>query len=103
MVRILEILDLNPKTLKCRVAAEMAEACGTAYYRYGAALLYRAQEEQDVFGDDMKSAAQQRDVQVRGVLCCAAATCGVRCTAPMCGRVLQRSEGLDSEMRGFSS
>ena len=43
----------------------MAEACGTAYYRYGAALLYRAQEEQDVFGDDMKSAAQERDIQVR--------------------------------------
>ncbi len=35
-----------------------------AYYRYGAALFYRAQEEQDVFGDDMKTAAQQRDVQV---------------------------------------
>lgn len=45
-------------------ASETAEGCGSAYYRYGAALFYRAQEEQDVFGDDMKTAAQQRDVQV---------------------------------------
>ena len=43
----------------------MAEACGTAFYRYGAALLYRAKEEQDVFGDEMSSAAQERDTQVR--------------------------------------
>lgn len=49
----------------CPLAAETSEECGTAYYRYGAALFYRAQEEQDVFGDDMKSAAQQRDAQVQ--------------------------------------
>ena len=47
-----------------RIDPETAEECGTAYYRYGAALFYRAQEEQDVFGDDMRSAAQERDTKV---------------------------------------
>ena len=54
----------NTCKLACHNLSEMAEGCGTAYYRYGAALFYRAQEDQDVFGDDMKTAAQQRDVQV---------------------------------------
>ncbi len=60
--------SLDIRTEHCKMArgdaSETAEGCGSAYYRYGAALFYRAQEEQDVFGDDMKTAAQQRDVQV---------------------------------------
>ena len=42
----------------------MAEACGTAYYRYGAALFYRAQEDGDILGGEAQSAAAQRDAQV---------------------------------------
>lgn len=86
----------------------MAEACGTAYYRYGAALLYRAQEEQDVFGDDMKSAAQQRDVQVRCMQMYPRAAIEAHCAAHApealkCENIkLARDEGLShGDARGW--
>lgn len=44
--------------------AEAPEAA-SAYYRYGAALLYSVQDSADVFGGDMQTAAQQHDAQAR--------------------------------------
>ncbi len=45
--------------------AEQAPECGSAYWRYGAALFYKAQDENDVFGDNLQDAAEQHDAQVR--------------------------------------
>ncbi len=44
--------------------ADQAAECGSAYYRYGAALFYKAQDEADVFGDNLQGAAEQHDAQV---------------------------------------
>lgn len=46
------------------IAAEAPETA-SAYYRYGAALLYSVQDSADVFGGDMQTAAQQHDEQAR--------------------------------------
>jgi len=57
---VTDMVPLLP-TLGAAAAAETA----SAYYRYGAALLYSVQDSADVFGDDMQTAAQQHDVQAR--------------------------------------
>ena len=44
--------------------ADQAPECGSAYYRYGAALFYKAQDEADVFGDNLQGAAEAHDAQV---------------------------------------
>lgn len=44
--------------------ADQAPECGGAYYRYGAALFYKAQDEADVFGDNLQDAAEKHDAQV---------------------------------------
>lgn len=41
-----------------------APECASAYYRYGAALLYSVQDSADVFGGDLQTAAQQHDNQM---------------------------------------
>lgn len=41
--------------------AELAPECASAYFRYGAALLYQAQESADVFGADLGSNAYSID------------------------------------------
>jgi hypothetical protein len=47
----------NPRLL----IAELALECAPAYYRYGAALLYQAQDSADVFGTSMKGAAGEEE------------------------------------------
>lgn len=41
-----------------------APETASAYYRYGAALLYSVQDSADVFGGELQTAAQQHDNQV---------------------------------------
>jgi hypothetical protein len=49
---------------RCRPRTDQAAECGGAYYRYGAALFYKAQYEADVFGDNLQDAAEKHDAQV---------------------------------------
>lgn len=55
-------------TLWCAGYAGQAAECGSAYYRYGAALFYKAQDEADVFGGNLQDAAEKHDAQVASVL-----------------------------------
>jgi len=43
------------------VRAEMALECASAYYRYGSALFYRAQQDNDVLGVPLRQAADERE------------------------------------------
>lgn len=40
------------------LSAELAPECASAYYRYGSALLYQAQDSADVFGGPLKEQAE---------------------------------------------
>ena len=54
----------RPTRTLLRPCADQAAECGGAYYRYGAALFYKAQDEADVFGDNLQDAAEKHDAQV---------------------------------------
>ena len=47
----LELADINIK-------------CASTYFRYGAALFYKAQDEQDVFGSSLQAATAQEEADV---------------------------------------
>lgn len=63
--RMEDAVDLFGKCLETRVAIHGGQAaeCGSAYYRYGAALFYKAQDEADVFGGNLQDAAEKHDAQ----------------------------------------
>ena len=50
--------------LDAPLPAAHAEECGSVYWRYGAALFYKAQDESDVFSDQLQGAATQHDDRV---------------------------------------
>ena len=43
------------------VCADVDIRCASTYFRYGAALFYKAQDEQDVFGATLQAAAAHED------------------------------------------
>lgn len=45
------------QTYVCSPRAELAPECASAYYRYGAALLYQAQDSADVFGAGVRESS----------------------------------------------
>jgi len=48
------------------LSAELAPECASAYYRYGAALLYQAQDSADVFGAGVADDADDDDAPEDG-------------------------------------
>lgn len=49
-----------------RWPAEMALECASAYYRYGCALFYKAQQDNDVLGAPLRQAADEREAAAEG-------------------------------------
>jgi len=43
--------------------ADVDVKCASTYFRYGAALFYKAQDEQDVFGSTLQAAAAHEDAE----------------------------------------
>lgn len=46
--------------------AELAPECASAYYRYGAALLYQAQDSGDVFGANVVKDGEEEEEEEAG-------------------------------------
>lgn len=44
--------------------ADVNIKCASTYFRYGAALFYKAQDEQDVFGSSLQAAAAHEEAEV---------------------------------------
>ena len=44
----------------------MALECASAYYRYGCALFYKAQQDNDVLGAPLRQAADEREAAAEG-------------------------------------
>ena len=43
--------------------ADVDVRCASTYFRYGAALFYKAQDEQDVFGSSLQAATTHEDAE----------------------------------------
>jgi len=53
--------DYLPMTLS--YLADVDLKCASTYFRYGAALFYKAQDEQDVFGSTLQAATAHEDAE----------------------------------------
>lgn len=51
----------RPPSPRPPLPADLAPECASAYYRYGAALLYQAQDSGDVFGAGVKDGEEEEE------------------------------------------
>ncbi|CAM8901040.1 unnamed protein product [Rhodiola kirilowii] len=100
-----EAVDLLSRALEIRVQhyGELAPECVKAYYKYGLALLYKAQDEADPLGSGPKGEPQElKDINPKSSTNGESSTTSVSSNAPQDGdskqpEVLNDSNGKDQE------
>ena len=69
LLSVVHLIDTNIafhslRLTVCHCLADVDIKCASTYFRYGAALFYKAQDEQDVFGSTLQAAAANDEADV---------------------------------------
>ncbi|KAM1702033.1 hypothetical protein FF1_027208 [Malus domestica] len=97
-----EATDCFSRALEIRVAhfGELAPQCVNAYYKYGCALLYKAQEETDPLGAVPKKEGQSQQESAKNSVNCESSTASVSCNAEQDAGLSNQEGAADDGVSG---